>query len=258
MRLTKYIKAVGGIYAIINIRTSKVYVGSSNNLKIRTNDHIRRLTYNKHDNKHLQNSWNLDKEYFTVQCLQICENEDRRLELEGLWIEHFNSHNRAYGYNKDRNPSKVIMSEETKELIRRARKGTKRSKEVIEKIRIANTGQVRVGQKQLMQDRWAITKTYFGYNKLTEDKKLEVNNKISKVNLLRYENDLNVINNLFVKIVTDTDIHYFRSCVQAAKFLQVDKKTIKMNINKQIRKRNCYVYSISKEEFAASKVVGEK
>ena len=47
-----------GIYKIVNIINGKCYVGSSNNIPHRWKYHVRLLNENRHDNDHLQNSWN--------------------------------------------------------------------------------------------------------------------------------------------------------------------------------------------------------
>lgn len=47
-----------GIYKIVNITNSKVYIGQSNNIKKRWTEHRSALNNNRHVNVHLQNAWN--------------------------------------------------------------------------------------------------------------------------------------------------------------------------------------------------------
>lgn len=49
---------VCGIYKLVNKSTGQCYVGQSQRCKKRIKEHFRLLRYNKHPNKHLQNSYN--------------------------------------------------------------------------------------------------------------------------------------------------------------------------------------------------------
>ena len=58
-----------GIYLIKNVVSGKFYVGSSGTLSERLRSHRRMLQGNRHDNRHLQHSWNKhgeDKFEFSV------------------------------------------------------------------------------------------------------------------------------------------------------------------------------------------------
>lgn len=50
--------AISGIYSITNIKSGKVYYGSSNNVKERWKTHRSKLRNGIHPNPHLQSSWN--------------------------------------------------------------------------------------------------------------------------------------------------------------------------------------------------------
>ena len=53
-----YKEIICGVYKIVNTATGQCYVGQSQNVKKRIKEHLRLLKYNKHPNKHLQNSFN--------------------------------------------------------------------------------------------------------------------------------------------------------------------------------------------------------
>lgn len=76
-----------GIYAIVNSKTNKIYIGSTNNsFKRRLFFHINGLRKNKHENQYLQNSYNKHGEnVFYFRILLICDDvlkwEQRALDL---------------------------------------------------------------------------------------------------------------------------------------------------------------------------------
>ena len=86
-----------GIYSITNTKNSKIYIGSTNNFKRRKRQHFRDLKQNKHDNPHLQASYNkYGKEFFKFDIVEYVEN---LIERELFYIEKYNSVNNNYGYN---------------------------------------------------------------------------------------------------------------------------------------------------------------
>lgn len=88
-----------GIYAIKNIINNKVYIGSSINIIIRWRKHKSDLGKNKHDNDHLQSSWNkYGKLNFEFIILEECV-EHILLDRESFWIENYKSLNEHTGYN---------------------------------------------------------------------------------------------------------------------------------------------------------------
>ena len=73
-----------------------------------------------------------------------------------------------------------------------------------------------------MKDRWNITKQYFGYNNLSEEKKIEVAEKIRAKTIERYKDYRNKRNNirlcklLISKILTNEFISSFSSSAKNA------------------------------------------
>src|SRR5882672_5947475 len=111
-----------GIYKITNKINGKFYLGSAINFRKRWNLHKAQLRNNKHDNKHLQHSWNLYGEnIFEFIILEIC-NKEQLLEKEQLCIDWL---------KPDYNICKSVA---------KSRLGIKSTPEHIAKIVAANTG----------------------------------------------------------------------------------------------------------------------
>jgi group I intron endonuclease len=88
-----------GIYKITNLIDKKVYVGSSVNLNGREYKHFWMLNKNKHDNQHLQNSYNkFGKKSFEFDIVEEC-NESLLIERENYYIKKFNSNSQDSGFN---------------------------------------------------------------------------------------------------------------------------------------------------------------
>jgi group I intron endonuclease len=88
-----------GIYKIENLVDKKIYIGSSVNLESRKYKHFWMLERDKHDNNHLQNSYNkFGKESFNFETLELC-NYLELVEKENYYIELHKSNVNEYGYN---------------------------------------------------------------------------------------------------------------------------------------------------------------
>lgn len=75
-----------GIYQIENKINSKVYIGSSNNIKRRWQKHKALLRHNKHPNSHLQAAWNkYGEDNFIFSIIELC-NIDSLLDREQYFI----------------------------------------------------------------------------------------------------------------------------------------------------------------------------
>lgn len=89
-----------GIYSIRNTTSGKIYIGSSKNVYYRIAKHKHMLIKDKHDNPHLQNSFNIHgADKFEVTLVERCS-EEELAEKENHWITHHDSKNREKGYNK--------------------------------------------------------------------------------------------------------------------------------------------------------------
>lgn len=90
-----------GIYMIQNLVNGKIYIGQSGDIEeVRWRDHKRELRNNKHENTHLQRSWNKygeDNFEFTI----ICECDESQLNtMEEYYIFELMSYDDRVGYNK--------------------------------------------------------------------------------------------------------------------------------------------------------------
>lgn len=133
-----------GIYAIFNKKSGKAYIGQTNNLKRRKNDHIRELRKGTHHNKYLQRAYNKDGENaFSFIILEKCPLEDLNCK-EKKWIEQLETMDSHIGYNLESGGNKnKVVSEKTREAKRGKNNpmfGKKLSKEHIESLRIKNRG----------------------------------------------------------------------------------------------------------------------
>lgn len=90
-----------GIYSITNIVNYKKYIGQSVNIERRLSNHKWALKHNKHNNDHLQKSFNkYGEDYFVFEI--ICECDQNQLdEREQFYIELYDCMNPHCGYNSE-------------------------------------------------------------------------------------------------------------------------------------------------------------
>lgn len=106
-----------GVYVIRNIKNGKVYVGQTNDLKLRKRNHFSDLKANIHHNKHLQNAWNkYGEENFEFEVLEECPLEKLN-EVEIYWIKFYESYNRRFGYNFELGGNNSPQTQETRDKI---------------------------------------------------------------------------------------------------------------------------------------------
>jgi len=113
-----------GIYGIRNMANGKWYIGQSVDVERRKRFHISYCLRGAHCNVHLQSSFNkYGVDNFEFRILE--ETEAGLLDIqERLWIKHYKSDNRQFGYNLDGggNIYKHI-SEETRKKMSDIKKG---------------------------------------------------------------------------------------------------------------------------------------
>lgn len=89
---------ISGIYLIENKVSGKTYIGKSKCIRLRRNRHFSDLGLGRHENKHLQNSWNkYGAEAFEFKVACECP-EEKLLSIEQQYFDTYFSQEL---YNKD-------------------------------------------------------------------------------------------------------------------------------------------------------------
>ena len=89
-----------GIYKITNIINNKMYIGSSENLERRRNEHFRELKANRHSNVKLQHAYNkYGVDNFKFEVLEYVADINCLLNTEQKWLDEFKVYDRGIGYN---------------------------------------------------------------------------------------------------------------------------------------------------------------
>lgn len=119
----------GKIYKVCNLLNGKVYIGQTIiDIALRIRDHFNKLKRNKHNNGHLQNSWNKynNELFWEWKIIDIPDTIEKLNFLEYFYIKYYGSDNRKYGYNiREGGGNRGRLSKESKL-----------------KISIANTGKL--------------------------------------------------------------------------------------------------------------------
>jgi group I intron endonuclease len=143
----KDIMKISGIYKIINKVNGKVYYGSSNDIINRFNQHKSLLNRQKHQNIHLQRSWNkYGKDNFEFNIIELI-NEDELVLTEQKYLDLCKlSPSKFYniGYDSNSATRGKIHTEETKRKISisvsKSMKGIKFSSTHIQNLKKSHKG----------------------------------------------------------------------------------------------------------------------
>lgn len=135
-----------GVYAIVNKDNGKLYIGSTNRLNKRDNEHWSDLSTKTHDNQHLQNAFNkYGRESFEYYVIFQCKEEDL-LKYEQFFMDFYDVCHDKFGYNIIPRADRTVLSEETIAKMRVAQKGKgngfygrKHSQEAKNKIGLENS-----------------------------------------------------------------------------------------------------------------------
>lgn len=128
-----------GIYIIKNTANGKVYIGQSVDVEYRICNHFSCLKHNRHDNEHMQRSYNVDPDAFSWDLLCECK-ESELDEKEIQYIKDYNSTDPQYGYNRSYGGQQYHRATlETRRKMSESKKGKKFTEEHCKKIGIANS-----------------------------------------------------------------------------------------------------------------------
>lgn len=90
----------GGVYAIENMVTGRVYVGSTDNLRIRLEHHLRHIQGGGWTNARLREDLKrYGPDAFQFQVLERSADQRERLRLERQWAAQLKAHDPEHGYN---------------------------------------------------------------------------------------------------------------------------------------------------------------
>lgn len=149
-----------GVYSITNTANGKVYIGSAVSIRGRLLYHRSYLRRGKHDNKHLQRSWDRHGEAsFRFDVLETCD-AGSVIEREQYWIDALGVTDRSKGYNicpaagsamrgrthSEETRAKMSVANKGKiptaatKAAAEANRGKERSQEIRDKIAASNAG----------------------------------------------------------------------------------------------------------------------
>lgn len=88
-----------GIYQITNLKSGKLYIGQSVDVKKRIKDHIYELSHGMHGNRYLQSAWNkYGAANFVFSVLEVVP-EESLTEREKYWVEFYGGYESDKLYN---------------------------------------------------------------------------------------------------------------------------------------------------------------
>jgi group I intron endonuclease len=112
-----------GIYKIINIKTGKFYLGSSNNIKKRWKIHKSSLRHNRHHSIHLQRAWNkYGENSFKFELVE--EITENLLEIEQNYLDKLKPYETGYNTSKVAGGGDMISYHPNKKKIIKKRSET--------------------------------------------------------------------------------------------------------------------------------------
>jgi group I intron endonuclease len=121
-----------GIYAIVNTKNKKRYIGSAVNVEKRWREHLCTLRSGKHHSRHLQAAWNRYGEAaFRFDVVTTCEPQEL-VEQEQFWIDAFQTAEGKHGYNVASRAGSTLgvkASDETKTRLSQAHMGKRHTEE---------------------------------------------------------------------------------------------------------------------------------
>ena len=136
-------KMKSGIYQIICLTNTKVYIGSSVAIEKRWNEHRSDLRRNVHHSQHLQRAWNkYGEDVFVFEIIETVE-RDSLLKREQYYLDNLKPWDRSIGFNSCKRAENTLGFRHTKDSKRKmslSRKGRKHTEETKRKMSEAQKG----------------------------------------------------------------------------------------------------------------------
>lgn len=158
------------IYRIRNVINSKVYIGSTNNVKKRFDTHICNLRNKTHHNKHLQNAWNkYGEDKFEFEIIEECE-DSIKFQKEQKYIDKYKYYwNNCYNISVTASGGTKNVDVEEIKLIKQMIKYGVNSSEIAKEMNKKKSYIERIMYKVSFVD------IYSEYNKFLKNRKLMKN-----------------------------------------------------------------------------------
>lgn len=142
-----------GVYILSHIKSNKIYIGSSSNIRMRIYEHRSQLRRNKHDNKNLQEAYNDDIKILFY--ILLVNDKEEALDIEQKILDYYKSSNKIFNIAiNSRYSTKGIklpnLSEHLRKEIRERNIRNWKNKDYREKqmkIRTSKTYKEKIGAK---------------------------------------------------------------------------------------------------------------
>lgn len=171
--ISKFDYNISGIYLIYNVISEKGYIGSSTNIRRRWINHKNKLKANKHNNLHLQNSYNIyGLEKFSFYAIELL-NKEELLNREDFYLSNID---KELFYNLNYKVSLNLQDLETKEKLKNINLGRRHTDETKRKISRAKIGR-KLSEEHKQKLKEKNKKNFLGRHHTNETKA-----KISKAN----------------------------------------------------------------------------
>ena len=140
-----------GIYAIVNLKNEKFYIGSAVKLNRRKREHLSLLHNGKHGNRHLQNTYDKwGEEVFIFRVIAYVEDKNLLVDIEDQWIKKYKPSGVLYNIREEANSNLGIkLSEESKKKISKIHKGKIVSDETKKKMSFAKQNMNKETKKKM-------------------------------------------------------------------------------------------------------------
>lgn len=137
--MSSSIPQTSGIYKIVCLPTGKLYIGSSDNLRVRSLSHWAYLRGQRHANAYLQNAWNkYGESSFAFEIIELILSSFL-LEREQYWIDKLQACDHRKGFNFSPVAGSARGVKHTEESKRRMGEGRKGAQVYTDAVRRARS-----------------------------------------------------------------------------------------------------------------------